>query len=111
SADALEQILCTAEYAGSFLNTQPYGEPMLSKHDLYPSVNAPKTWDNSTDNIINDDRKLLDAVLRILNYSDGKHPMVDIASDHQYALNEMIPIIKMLQNKSLLRRNHKGERI
>jgi len=111
SSDKLESIFKSLEYSESFLNTKPYGEPKLDKHDLYPGVNAPETWNDSTDEIVNDDRRLLNAVLRILNYSDGEHRMVDIASSHNYALPELVPAIEILQEEELLRRNKEGETI
>lgn len=105
SSEKLEEILYALEYAGSFLNTEPYGEPKLDNHDLYPSTNSPDTRNDSTDQIVNDDRELLDAILRIINYSDGDHWMVSIASSHDYGLPELIPVIELLQEKGLLRRN------
>lgn len=105
SAEVLEDIFYSLEYAESFLNMKPHGEPKLDKHNLYPSVNAPETWDDSTDEIKEDSQKMLNAVLRILNYSDGEHTMVDIASSHDYALPNLIPVVETLQEKDLLCRN------
>lgn len=111
SSDVVEQLLSWLEYAESFLNTTPYGEPKLDEYDLYPSVNAPETWNDSTDEIVNDHSRLLDAALRILNYSDGAHSMVDIASSHGYSLPELIPVIEILREEELIRRNEEGETI
>lgn len=111
SAEQLDKIFQTLEYAESFLNTKPYGEPKLDNHNLYPTTNAPQTWDDSTDTIVNDDSKFLDAVLRVLNWSDGEHRMVDIGSEHGYALSELIPIIERLQGEGLLRRDKQGETV
>lgn len=111
SADTLEKLFKYQEYAGYFFNTKPYGEPMLSNYDLYPSTNAPETRDDSTDRIVDDDREFLNAILRILNYSDGEHRMTAIASKHEYSLTELIPVITILEDKELLRRNENGESI
>lgn len=111
SSNRLEEVFRSLEYSGSFLNTKPYGEPKLDNHNLYPSTNAPETWNDSTDNIVNDDSQLLNAVLRILNYSDGEHRMVDIASSHNYAVQELIPVIERLQEENLLRRNYDDETV
>lgn len=111
SVDALEQVLASFERAGRFLTTKPYGEPMLSKYDLYPSVNSPQTWSDSTDKIVDDDQQLLDAVLRILNYSDGTNTIADIASEHEYSLPELLPVISILREKGLLRRCENGETV
>jgi aminopeptidase-like protein len=104
SADEIESVLTTLKIGESFRNTEPYGEPMLSKYDLYPSRNAPETRGDSTDNIVNDNRRFLNAVLRILNRSDGKERMVDIANRHNYSLSEIAPIVAKLRRKGLLQR-------
>ncbi len=104
SADVIESVLTKLEIGGTFRNTEPYGEPMLSKYELYPSRNAPETRDNSTDNILNDNREFLNAVLRILNRSDGTERMAKIATDHGYSLAEITSIIDTLRNKGLLQR-------
>lgn len=104
STDEIESILTTLKMGGRFRNTEPYGEPMLSRYDLYPSRNAPETRDNSTDNILDDNRRFLNTVLRILNRSDGTERMVRIATDHEYSLAEIAPIIAILRRKGLLRR-------
>jgi aminopeptidase-like protein len=104
STDEIESILTTLKVGGRFQNTEPYGEPMLSKYDLYPSRNAPETRDDSTDNIMGDNRRFLNTVLRILNRSDGTKRMVRMATDHEYSLAEIEPIIAILRRKGLLRR-------
>jgi aminopeptidase-like protein len=104
SIDEIESVLTTLKMGGRFYNTEPYGEPMLSKYDLYPSRNAPETRDDSTDNIVDDNRRFLNAVLRILNGSDGSERMVRIATHHEYSLSEIVPIIAILRDKGLLRR-------
>jgi len=96
STNSLENLLQAHEYSGSFLNTKPYGEPMLSQYDLYPSTNAPSTRDDSTDAIVDDNRQLLNAILRILNYSDGEQTIAEIASKHEYSIMELIPVISIL---------------
>lgn len=104
SADEIESVLTTLKIGGGFRNTEPYGEPMLSKYDLYPSRNAPETRNNSTDDIVDDDRRFLNAVLRILNRSDGTERMVEIANDYEYSIDEIAPIVAILQRKGLLQR-------
>lgn len=105
STDTVERILQSLEYAGSFINTNPFGEPMLSKHDLYPSTNSPETWDDSSDDIRGDERRFLNAVLQVLNYSDGQRALVDIASKYEKSVADLIPVIEVLQSKGLIRRN------
>jgi aminopeptidase-like protein len=102
SADTIENVLQAFEYAGFFKNQNPYGEPMLSKRDLYTGINSPCTWSDSTDSIRNDDREFVDRVLTVLNYSDGTHPMVEIASQHDWSIEELIPVIDRLEEVDLL---------
>lgn len=104
SADEIESVLTTLKIGERFQNTKPYGEPMLSKYDLYPSRNAPETRDDSTDNIVDDNRRFLNAVLRILNRSDGTERMVEIANHHEYSIVKIASIVAILQRKGLLRR-------
>ena len=102
SVDIIEHITKTFEYAGFYENQNPHGEPMLSKRDLYTSVNSPETWTDSTDSVQNDDRELVDKILVLLNYSDGHHSVVEIADRHDWTVTELIPAIKTLQEEELL---------
>lgn len=102
SVEQLETFLRLYEYAGHFRNTKPYGEPKLSEYDLYPTINSPETWTDSTDEIINDDRELLDKILTILNYSDGQRSMVQIAEDNDFTLDSLTYVIDILQDNGLL---------
>jgi aminopeptidase-like protein len=86
SVDELEEILKLQELNGYYQNLKPFGEPMLSKYDLYPDMNSPTSWRGSTSTLI-DDRQHLNQVLMLLNYSDGQHSLIDIASKQQYALS------------------------
>lgn len=102
SAEKIERMLKTFEYSGKYENTQPYGEPMLSKRELYPSVNSPDRW-SRTDSSDIEEQDFLDKVLIILNYSDGTSPLVDIADKNDYSLYELIPVIEVLLEKDLLK--------
>ncbi len=101
SADEIEQILFALEYAGSFFNLLPYGEPRLGKRDLYPNMNNYMTREYSSDDIV-DNRTLLNYVLMILNYSDGEHPMTWIAEKCDCSIFDLIPIINELKAKGVL---------
>jgi aminopeptidase-like protein len=68
SVDVYERILRTIDANVRFRNTSPYGEPQLGRRGLYPSLGASKSADNRAE-----------AMLWILNQSDGEHDLLDIA--------------------------------
>ncbi|MCR8660534.1 DUF4910 domain-containing protein [Paenibacillus endoradicis] len=99
SVDELEEILQLQELNGYYHNLKPFGEPKLSKYDLYPDINSPLSWRGSTTTLI-DNRQHLNQVLMILNYSDGEHSLVDIATKMQYPLsNYQVSIDKLKEVK------------
>lgn len=96
SADAIEQILEAFELEGRYLNTQPHGEPMLSKRDLYPSVNSEQTRA--------DRANFVDDVMWLLNYSDGEHSLVDVAERIDRSVTTLEPAVTRLRDEGLLER-------
>jgi len=109
STDALELILESLEYACEFMNQEPYGEPMLSKRDLYPTVNnylgdesTADYLENHLDSVAGDEEAFFVKVLTILHYSDGDHAMVEIADICDCSVTELIPIVDLLQSNDLL---------
>jgi aminopeptidase-like protein len=101
SADAIERLIEMLEYAGTFQNLRPYGEPQLGKRGLYPNTNSPQAWTRSHDGLM-DNRELLNAILTILNYSDGTRPMIEIADRLGAPLHRLIPIVDRLEQEGLL---------
>jgi aminopeptidase-like protein len=93
AAETIENCLRTFEYAGYYMNQQPYGEPMMSKRDLYPTVNSP---DSGTR------RDLTRKMMRILNFSDGTNSLVDIAERYDVPVKELHPATDALINSDLL---------
>jgi len=93
SAYVIEQVLETFEYAGYYLNQKPYGEPMMSKRDLYPTLNRP---DESMR------RDLTKQMMRILNYSDGSHSVVEIAEQFDLSVNDLEMAIEQLEAVGLI---------
>jgi aminopeptidase-like protein len=69
SVDAYERILRTLDANVSLVNTYPYGEPQLGRRGLYPSLGSSKETDARAE-----------AMLWILNQSDGEHDLLDIAA-------------------------------
>ncbi|WP_019153814.1 DUF4910 domain-containing protein [Robertmurraya massiliosenegalensis] len=101
SVDEIEEILKLQELNGYYRNLKPFGEPKLSKYDLYPDLNAPGVWGKSNNTII-DNRQHLNQVLMLLNYSDGEQTLVDIASNLQYPLVDFEASIVKLKEVGLL---------
>ncbi|MGN6868929.1 MAG: DUF4910 domain-containing protein [Solirubrobacteraceae bacterium] len=69
SVDVYERILRTLDANVSLVNTYPYGEPQLGRRGLYPSLGGSKEADARAE-----------AMLWILNQSDGKHDLLAIAA-------------------------------
>lgn len=75
SPEALEEtvqkcrtVLNILEHNRTYLNRSPKGEPQLGKRGLYEGLNADQ-----------DKRRHEFALLWVLNFSDGKHSLLDIA--------------------------------
>lgn len=102
SAEQTEKILQCVEYAGKYHNQSPHGEPMLSKRNLYPHVNDPQRWSDSTCTV--NEKQFLERLLTVLNYSDGTRAMVDIATKYGCSVDELIPVVDTLEKHGLLKR-------
>jgi aminopeptidase-like protein len=91
------------ENGGYYVNRKPFGEPMLSKYDLYPTVNTPEKWSerlNDGDKIKKID--IINKILYILNYSDGEQSIIDISEKLDTSVEDLIPAIEILCDKELL---------
>jgi aminopeptidase-like protein len=102
SAEQIERVLRSFEYAGRYENQKPYGEPMLGKRDLYPNVNGPQRWSHTEGTV--DEKEFLDRILTVLNYSDGERTMVDIATEYGCPVDGLIPVVDTLEDHGLLKR-------
>lgn len=74
SVDQIEEVLQSADGTEFPVNLCPYGEPQLSRRNLYPSQNSSTTWHQSSDVKV-EDREFLNCVLMILALSDGMTPL------------------------------------
>jgi aminopeptidase-like protein len=101
SVNEIEEILKLQELDGYYLNMKPYGEPMLGKYDLYPTINSPSSSGQSNNEMM-DKRKQLNQTLMILSYSDQHHTLADIASMQKYPLKSYASTIKQLIKSGLL---------
>lgn len=96
SVNKIEHILQIQELDGYYFNKKTFGEPKLSKYDLYPDINGPAIHGRS-DNTKIDNRQQLNQILTLLNYSDGKHRVSDLAKTLHYPLEDFAVSIEILK--------------
>jgi aminopeptidase-like protein len=102
SVDEIESLLKTAEIAGHFRNQSPFGEPQLGRRGLYPTVNSAATWQKSNDTLL-DARTFLNRLLTVLNYSDGRHSILDIAAKADLSVEDFRTVVERLEETGLLK--------
>jgi aminopeptidase-like protein len=98
SSASLEQSLLavlglihTLELDGTYVNLAPEGEPQLGMRGLYPSVGGPAA-----------EREQL-AMLWVLNQSDGKHSLLEIADRSGIPLSLIFDVTQKMVAAELLR--------
>lgn len=101
SVDEIELMLEALELDGYYINNNPYGEVKLDKHNLYPDMNSPNTRKMSNNHTL-DQRKLLNQILMILNYSDGQVRLMEIAEKMNCSILELALAIDVLKSKKLI---------
>jgi aminopeptidase-like protein len=85
--------ICKAfELNQKYINKNPYCEPFLSKYDLYPDISSTSV----------DKEEWLRQILYILNYSDGKTSLLDIAEKLEVSILDLKENIDKLINKKIL---------
>jgi len=94
SAESLKKVIEVIEVGGYYSNTEPFGEPMMSKRDLYPTVNEPENHDQ---------RELIQEMMRVLNFSDGTRPTIEIAEKFDMSVRDLRLAINALTSADLLR--------
>jgi aminopeptidase-like protein len=92
-ADSLSlylQVLDILENDGEFRNLSPKGEPQLGRRGLYPSVGAQGVGSE------------LMARLWVLNLSDGRHSLLDVAERSGLPFREVKEAARVLSESGLL---------
>lgn len=87
SIEVYFQIMQTLEANEKYINLQPYGEPQLSKRGLY-------IGDLSREKIMQ--------IMYLLQYSDGQNDLIDIAERIKVKVDELKPLVELLQKHQLL---------
>ena len=80
---------------------QPYCEMQLGKRNLYPNINSPNTWVDSSDKILNSNDQL-NIINTILSAADGKITLSDIDIDKKYSYKNKKKIYLKLKKRGLL---------
>ena len=91
AVDACEAICGALEANRRWLNLQPYGEPQLGRRGLYRSLGGLQTIGQS---------QL--AMLWVLNCSDGRNSLLDIAERADLPFRDLQAIAEILVSKGLL---------
>jgi aminopeptidase-like protein len=87
------QVIAVIEGNAVFVNNKPKGEPQLGKRGLYEGLSGS-----------NDQRKRELALLWVLNLSDGKHSLLDIAERAKLPFSAIKEAAKALAATDLLSR-------
>jgi aminopeptidase-like protein len=89
------QVVELLEGNRTYLNRQPYGEPQLGKRGLYASIGGG-----------GDGRRRQLALLWVLNLSDGRHSLLDVARRAAYPFHEIRQAADLLLEADLLEEVH-----
>lgn len=97
--DAMQQsvlkfidIIDVFEKNEKYINTMPFCEPQLDKRGLYPTLSSP----NAKSDFVN-------AMMWVLNLSDGDHDLVDISTKSKIPVKQLIPVVDKLLTNGILK--------
>tara|TARA_R110001592_G_scaffold57277_1_gene174179 strand:+ start:57005 stop:58330 length:1326 start_codon:yes stop_codon:yes gene_type:complete len=100
SLDLVFNMVMSLEWnSWTYHRTDPRGEPMLSKHDLYHRQHA---RENYTAGSLWQERT---AMLWLLNLADGEHDLIDVAEKSGNTIAEIAGLAERLLAVGLLSRN------
>lgn len=91
SVEKYLKIVEVLEWNEKYINTLPYGEPQLGKRNLYPTLSK------------KDAHQSIDAMMWMLNFSDGKHDLIAISEKSNILVKELIESTKILLEKAILK--------
>ncbi|MGE3986822.1 DUF4910 domain-containing protein [Pseudorhodoplanes sp.] len=90
--DAYETICRALERNERFENLLPHGEPQLGRRGLYPTIGAADQADR------------VQAMMWVLNLSDGSHDLLSIAERSGIAIDQLWPAALAAEKAGILRR-------
>ena len=80
---------------------QPYCEIQLGKRDLYPNINSPNTWKDSSDQSLNS-KQHLEIITEILSSADGQTSLSDLDIVSKYKFENIKNYYLNLKKRGLL---------
>ena len=80
---------------------QPYCEIQLGKRDLYPNINSPNTWKDSSDQSLNS-KQQLKIITEILSSADGQTSLSDLDIVSKYKFENIKNHYLNLKKRGLL---------
>jgi aminopeptidase-like protein len=87
------QVVEIIEKNHLYTSTMPFCEPQLGKRGLYPTIGSQKST-----------AAQVEAMLWVLNYADGSHDLIDIASKSKLSIFQLADAAVRLEAARLLRR-------
>ena len=93
SVNQIEYFLKLHEYTFPIKRYIPYGELMLGKRNLYPSINSEQTRFQRNDQAINGGEELR-ILLTTLSYCDGSKNIVDIINLKKLNIEKSFKVLK-----------------
>ena len=91
SVEKYIEIVKLIELNDYYINNQPYCEPQLGKRGLYPTLGSQKTH-----------QLFVDALMWFLNYSDGKHDLIEIIEKSGLPYEEYFQVIEKCREAGLI---------
>jgi aminopeptidase-like protein len=95
--DLYESMCRTLDRNQSFENLLPYGEPQLGRRGLYPTLGAA------------DQAERVQAMMWVLNLSDGNHDLLSIAERSGIPIDQLWPAALAAEKAGILRRRSRDE--
>lgn len=102
SCEEILGYLLEIENLNIYKVTNGYGEPFLSKHNLYPSINSNTTRKEDSGDRLKDGKRQQRAVMFLLSYSDGLNSTTDIANLINENTDYVDAVAQSLEEKKLI---------
>ncbi|WP_027418230.1 DUF4910 domain-containing protein [Crocinitomix catalasitica] len=106
STNVIEKILKYVEICGNPINMKPFEKPQISRRVASPNLNSKINGDNSYDNQL-DSNKELNYRMILLKMANGKNNLFDIAEKCNCSVDQLIPIVELLESKDIIKYNEK----
>lgn len=97
TVDIYEAMCRTLDRSETFENLLPYGEPQLGRRGLYPTLGAV------------DQAGRVQAMMWVLNLSDGDHDLLSIAERSGLSIDQLWPAAIAAEKAGILRRRSRKE--